>query len=207
MVSAAEVGELLSRELPAGLWSRFGSADLESGLARYLELLLRWNRVVGLTSARTVDEVVRRHVAESLLCAAALPACDALLDLGSGAGFPGIPVQLARPELRVTLAEANGRKAAFLRETVRELGLDTEVFAGRAQTLAPASFGCVCLRAVDPMRQALAAAAALARETICVVGSAALSSAYETALPGWAVEPPTTLAAGRSAVLLFHRAG
>jgi 16S rRNA (guanine527-N7)-methyltransferase len=79
------------------------------------------------------------------------------LDFGSGAGFPGIPIALIRPEISVTLAESQNKKAAFLREAVRTLALNTKVHAARAETL-PAKFDAITLRAVDNMAQAIPAA-------------------------------------------------
>jgi 16S rRNA (guanine527-N7)-methyltransferase len=83
-----------------------------------------------------------------------------LLDVGSGAGFPGIPIALCRPEIAVTLAESQGKKAAFLSEVVRVLGVAAKVHSGRAETLR-AVFDCVTLRAVDKMPQAVKAAGKL----------------------------------------------
>lgn len=158
-MTATEMDALLESTLPAGVWDELRSERLLVSLDRYMELLSKWGRVVSLTSVRSEEDVVRRHFAESLLCGWALGEMDSVLDLGSGAGFPGVPVQLVRPAARVCLAEAHARKAAFLREVVRELDLPTRVFAGRAQELEGETFGCVCLRAVDPMAQALRTAA------------------------------------------------
>lgn len=203
---AADVEGILAEVLPAEVWALHHDRELGQALARYLEVLVRWNRTVNLTSVRTPEEMVRRHVAESLCCAAALPSCGSVLDLGSGAGFPGIPVQLARPELRVTMAESHGKKAAFLHEVVRELGLRAEVFAERAQELPPRSFGCVCLRAVDPMRQALEAATMLADRWICVIGSAARMEEYGAGLQEWElVGMPAAVRGGGSAIFLYGR--
>src|SRR5882757_3963226 len=107
-------------------------------LAAYLDLLVRWNARTNLTAIRQPEEMVRRHFGESLFAAANLgdPSNfpNTLLDLGSGAGFPGIPIALAHPEITVTLAESQNKKAAFLREAVRTLGLkNVEVWAGRAE--------------------------------------------------------------------------
>ena len=135
--------------------------ELISQLSVYLDLLLKWNARTNLTAIREPEEMVRRHFGESLFAGVHLGrrlAVDAaVLDFGSGAGFPGIPMQLLHPELRVTLAESQGKKASFLREAVRTLGLRTEVWAARVDTL-PANrrFGAVTLRAVDHMQQALA---------------------------------------------------
>jgi 16S rRNA (guanine527-N7)-methyltransferase len=88
------------------------------------------------------------------------PLSPALLDLGSGAGFPGLPIQLLHPAWRIALAESQNKKATFLREAIRTLNLPTEVWAARAETLPPTRlFEIITLRAVDNMPQALAAAA------------------------------------------------
>jgi len=120
----------------------------------YLTLLLKWNSRVNLTSIREPSEIIRRHFLESIQCAQALPQIpDAtLLDYGSGAGFPGIPIAICRLEIRATLAESQRKKAAFLRETVRTLGLASEVFDGRVEEMPPdPRFSVVVLRAVDRM--------------------------------------------------------
>lgn len=124
-------------------------------------LILRWNAHVNLTAIRDVEGILVRHFVESIACARALPAGIAtLLDVGSGAGFPGIPIALCRPEIAVTLAESQGKKAAFLSEVVRVLGVAAKVHSGRAETLR-AVFDCVTLRAVDKMPQAVKAAGKL----------------------------------------------
>ena len=83
-----------------------------------------------------------------------------MLDFGSGAGLPGIPIAICRPEIAVTLAESQGKKAAFLQEAIRVLGISAKVHAGRAEAL-DAVFDCVVLRAVDKMPKAVAAAVRL----------------------------------------------
>ena len=129
----------------------------------YLELILRWNARTNLTAVRDPEGIIQRHFLESIACARMLPVGIAtLLDFGSGAGLPGIPIAICRPEIAVTLAESQGKKAAFLREAVRGLELNVAVFAGRAESL-PTQFDCVTLRAVDRMEQAVNAAAALVR--------------------------------------------
>ncbi|HWB33355.1 MAG TPA: 16S rRNA (guanine(527)-N(7))-methyltransferase RsmG [Acidobacteriaceae bacterium] len=148
-------------------------------LAVYLDLILKWNARINLTAIRDPEEIVRRHFGESLFAGLHLEAggsnmepCDSLLDLGSGAGFPGIPIQLLRPELKVTLAESRTRKAAFLREAVRTLGLSTEVWADRAEAMAPEwRFHTVALRAVDDMSSAVAEAARRASRQILILGT------------------------------------
>jgi 16S rRNA (guanine527-N7)-methyltransferase len=133
-----------------------------------LSLLLQWNSRVNLTAIRDQEGILSRHFVESIACARALPAGIAtLLDFGSGAGFPGIPIALCRPEIAVTLAESQGKKAAFLSEAVRTLGLSSKVHSARAETL-DCGFDCVTLRAVDHMPQAVRAAAHLISPAGCL---------------------------------------
>lgn len=143
-LTPARIAALLAEYYPAP------PTVLVGQLSVYLDLLLRWNAKTNLTAIRDPEEIVRRHFGESLFVAAHLPECSTLLDLGSGAGFPGLPIQLARPTLRVTLAESQNKKASFLREAVRALGLTTEVWADRVERM-PATrlFEVVTLRAVD----------------------------------------------------------
>jgi 16S rRNA (guanine527-N7)-methyltransferase len=130
----------------------------------YLDLILRWNARTNLTSVRDVDSILRRHFAESIAGAEALPSdIGTLLDFGSGAGFPGIPIAICCPAIAVTLAESQGKKAAFLRQVVSVLQLNAVVFQGRAETL-NRDFDCVTMRAVDRMGESASQAASLVRE-------------------------------------------
>ncbi|MGA7342594.1 MAG: 16S rRNA (guanine(527)-N(7))-methyltransferase RsmG [Terracidiphilus sp.] len=130
----------------------------------YLSLILRWNARMNLTAIRDEEGIRARHFLESIACARALPAgIGTLVDFGSGAGLPGIPIALCRPEIAVTLAESQGKKAAFLQEAVRVLGISARVHAGRAETLAT-RFDCVTMRAVDRMAAAVAVGAELVAE-------------------------------------------
>jgi 16S rRNA (guanine527-N7)-methyltransferase len=149
------------------LLTEAGLQPLDSELAKrfedYLSLLLRWNARVNLTAIRDEDGILSRHFVESIACARALPAGIAtLLDFGSGAGFPGIPIALCCPEISVTLTESQGKKAAFLQEAVRVLGISAKIHAQRAELLR-AQFDCVVLRAVDRMPHAVEAACRLVR--------------------------------------------
>lgn len=115
-------------------------------LLRYLSLIARWNRVYNLSAIRETGQMLTHHLLDSLavlpfLRARAnggLPSRPSLIDVGSGAGLPGIPLALAWPELTATLAEPVGKKSAFLRQAVAELGLSdrVKVHAARIETLA-----------------------------------------------------------------------
>jgi 16S rRNA (guanine527-N7)-methyltransferase len=129
-------------------------------LENYLALLVKWNARTNLTAVRDPAAIVERHFAESLFAARRIPSgVKTLLDFGSGAGLPGIPIAIARSEIGVTLAESQNKKAAFLREAVRTLGLQAEVWAARVEEMPPERrFDAVTLRAVDKMEEACRAA-------------------------------------------------
>jgi 16S rRNA (guanine527-N7)-methyltransferase len=129
---------------------------------KYLSLFLRWNGRLNLSAIRDEEGILSRHFVECIAAARALPSgISTLLDFGSGAGLPGIPIALCRPEISVTLAESQGKKAAFLQEAVRVLGLtNTSVYVGRAEYTAM-RYECITLRAVDRMRHAVGAASRL----------------------------------------------
>jgi len=133
--------------------------------AAYLTLLQKWNARTNLTAIRDEEGILSRHFLESILCAQSLPkSIQALLDFGSGAGFPGIPIALMRNDLTVTLAESQNKKTAFLREAVRTLDLQAKVHSGRAEELKQ-KFDCITLRAVDNMQKAIPAAIQLLTPT------------------------------------------
>ena len=111
------------------------SAEQVAALEGHYETLLRWNRSLNLTSISGLEEAVERHYCESLFLGAHLPAGSLrIADIGSGAGFPGFPVAVLRPDFSVTLIESHQRKAVFLREATRELP-NVRVFAKRAETV------------------------------------------------------------------------
>lgn len=120
------------------------SETQQAQFAAYLDLLLRWNARMNLTAIRDPEQIVIRHFGESLFAARHLypSRCLAtgdwrLLDIGSGAGFPGLPIKLWAPALQLTLLESNQRKATFLREVARTLQLTgVEVLTMRAETYA-----------------------------------------------------------------------
>jgi 16S rRNA (guanine527-N7)-methyltransferase len=146
-------------------------------ISMYIDILLKWNQRINLTAVRTPEEIVTRHFGESLFAAQQLfPGSRAsaqrdvasdvstVVDVGSGAGFPGLPVKIWAPEIRLTLIESNHKKATFLREVVRALGLkDADVFADRAENFTAASADLVTLRAVERFEEAAPTAAGLVR--------------------------------------------
>ena len=139
----------------------FLQVEQNKELIDYFTLLLRWNSRTNLTAVRAPETILERHFVESIACAQALPpGITTLLDYGSGAGFPGIPIAICRPEIAVTLAESQNKKAAFLHEAIRVTGLSAQVYAGRAETL-DVIFDCVTLRAVEQMDLAVQAATRL----------------------------------------------
>jgi 16S rRNA (guanine527-N7)-methyltransferase len=136
-------------------------ANLGDKFQTYLELLTRWNSQMNLTAIRDEEGILSRHFVECIACARVLPqGVRTLLDFGSGAGFPGIPIALMRPGIAVTLAESQAKKAAFLREVLRILPVPARVFSGRAESIGE-TFDCVTLRAVDRMEGAIKAASGL----------------------------------------------
>lgn len=124
---------------------------------RYLELIAEHNRRARLTAITRVRDAVRLHILDSLLCLrAGIPQGAALIDVGSGAGFPGVPLKIARPDLAVTLLEAASRKAAFLEVVTAALALAAVVVEARAEAAAQdprfrERFDVAVARAVAPL--------------------------------------------------------
>ncbi|HXJ18200.1 MAG TPA: 16S rRNA (guanine(527)-N(7))-methyltransferase RsmG [Candidatus Polarisedimenticolia bacterium] len=99
--------------------------DLCQKIRAYIATLLLWNRRISLTTVTEPLEILRFHFGESFLAASIVPIREGrLADVGSGAGFPGIPLRLLSPSLSLTLIEANSKKCAFLSEIVRDVGID-----------------------------------------------------------------------------------
>lgn len=132
-------------------------------IQQYMGLLMAWNEKINLTAIRDPLEVLNRHFCESMYAAAAVPVENGrLADVGSGAGFPGIPLKILRPDLEVFLIESHMKKATFLAEVIRNIDLrGAKVFFSRyeelGEELAPVDF--VCSRAVGEFAPFLAWAA------------------------------------------------
>jgi 16S rRNA (guanine527-N7)-methyltransferase len=156
------------REGAAALGLPLDAAKM-GALSRYQALLAEWNAKINLTALRDPGAVVVGHFLDSLALVRALPTADlappTLVDVGSGAGFPGVLCALLRPDLRVTLVERIGKKAAFLLALRRELGLTYQVEASDAERLVSSAgdggFGIVVSRAALPLPGWLALGARL----------------------------------------------
>jgi len=146
-------------------------------IQQYMKLLLTWNEKINLTAIRDPIEILYRHFCESMYAAVAVPMENGrLADVGSGAGFPGIPLKIIRPKLQMFLVESNMKKATFLAEVLRNIELpDTRVLVSRYEDLgedvAPLDF--VCSRAVGEFAPFLAWAASeriAAKQVILWIG-------------------------------------
>jgi 16S rRNA (guanine527-N7)-methyltransferase len=139
--------ELLSREFAP--YGRLSESQLDQ-LAAHYTLLERWNARMNLTRIRHLDDVVRLHYCESLFLGTLLPPGPlSIADIGSGAGFPGLPLAVSRPEIRLALVESNQRKAVFLREAAYRLP-NVRIRASRAESVEE-RFDWVVSRAVSPV--------------------------------------------------------
>lgn len=120
------------------LLEEFGVKTAEIDMfSKYLSLLLEWNEKFNLTAITDKDEIEEKHFIDSIELAKYFDLKNkTLLDVGSGAGFPGIPLAIVEPTLKVTLLEATGKRVTFLKEVVKQLGLkNVEVIQGRAEEL------------------------------------------------------------------------
>jgi 16S rRNA (guanine527-N7)-methyltransferase len=202
----ARIAELLrpftgDAELPAEMLEQF---------RLYLDLLLRWNARVNLTAVRDPEQIVTRHFGESLFAARMLDPQAAgpitLADVGSGAGFPGIPIKLWALHLELTLIESHNKKATFLREALRTLKLNhAQVFCGRAEQWGQTA-DLVTLRAVEHFERALPVAEALVRPggKLCLlIGSSQMKSAQELSGEQWTWHDPLPVPQSTGRVLMI----
>src|SRR5580700_6145617 len=127
--------ELIDRTLQE--YGVSANSDIRSGIQKYISLLRRWNERISLTAISDPLQILRFHFGESMFAASAVPIRDGrLADVGSGAGFPGIPLKLLIPTLDLVLIESNTKKASFLFECIRELSLvGAEVVRSRFEDL------------------------------------------------------------------------
>lgn len=108
-------------------------ADTGEKFAEYLRFLSEYNRSVNLTAITEEAEIIDKHFVDSLAAAAYVPEGASVLDMGSGAGFPGVPLKLVRPDIRLTTLDSSGKKCAFLRALRTRLGFEAEVAESRAE--------------------------------------------------------------------------
>mgnify|MGYP003600632583 CR=1 FL=1 len=142
--------DTLRPELAAGLEALGLPAALATPLLAYLALLARWNATYNLTAIRDPRDMVAKHLLDSLAMQPFVRGLRTLADLGTGPGLPGIPLAIATPALQVTLVESNGKKARFLREAVRKLGLaNVDVAESRIEAYRPdTTFDAITARAL-----------------------------------------------------------
>src|SRR6266478_4980276 len=174
---------------------------------RYIAMLLAWNEKVNLTAIHDPLEVLYRHFCESMYAATVVPLQSGrLADVGSGGGFPGLALKVARPELQVFLIESNVKKATFLAEVVRELGLtDTRVLVSQYEELgeevAPLNF--VCSRALGEFDKFLAWAHSdriAANRAILWVGARDIDGIRK--ITGWGWKDPIPIPRSLQRILL-----
>jgi 16S rRNA (guanine527-N7)-methyltransferase len=167
-------------------------------IQQYTRILATWNDKVNLTAIRDPLEILYRHFCESMFGASLLPAGNCrLADVGSGAGFPGIPLKIIRPELQVFLVESNVKKATFLAEVIREIRLsETRVLVSRFEELDEevAPLDVVCSRALGDFSGFLGWAGSPrvgARLALLWLGGRDLDEVRK--LPGWAWAEPVAV--------------
>jgi 16S rRNA (guanine527-N7)-methyltransferase len=211
-MDAARIADLLTPFIGA---DGLSSHQLDQ-VSAYLDRLMRWNARMNLTSVRDAEQIITRHFGESFFAAKQLlgreePSPKSATDIGSGAGFPGLPIKIFAPGLRMRLVESQHRKATFLREVIRDLELeDCEVAAGRAESLAerePGSADLVTLRAVEHFRDVLPIAAQLTSNTGSIgllIGREQASTATTT-LPNFEWNNQVQVPLSLSRVILIGR--
>jgi 16S rRNA (guanine527-N7)-methyltransferase len=177
--------ELLNRQLSP--WISLSDSQMAQ-LYRHYDLLLRWNQRMNLTTVKPGPEMVLRHYCESLFFTAHFPTTDpaiSVMDVGSGPGFPGVPIAILKPQWRVTLVESHQKKAVFLRESARHVANIT-VRAERMESVTDHADWIVS-RAVDPT-EVLASAVRLAPNIGLMLGEEDFSSIQSDSRIAW-VEP------------------
>ena len=220
----------LPKRLRASRNLLFSTPALLQNISTYIDLLLRWNARINLTAVRDPEEMVTRHFGESLFAARHLfpdprvpfpgeapppetasgpqgRSARDLIDLGSGAGFPGLPIKMWAPGIGATLIESNQKRATFLREAIRALRLtDINVFSGRGEDFAEQA-RIVTLRAVERFDAVLPATANLvapAGRIALLVGGAQVERARQL-LPAFAWQHPVSIPLSSNRVLLLGK--
>jgi 16S rRNA (guanine527-N7)-methyltransferase len=130
---------------------------ITSKIVSYLDLLVKWNAKINLTSEKTPSEILHRHIFDSLQYARVISPNDSIIDIGSGAGFPGLPLKIVYPSLALTLVESQRKRCSFLEAVVFNLSLqNTRVVNERAEEILPKPrVNVVILRAVSDINTCL----------------------------------------------------
>ena len=207
--NAARMTPARIRELLVPFLGDHGLSDGQVALvSAHLELLLKWNAKMNLTAVRDPEEVVTRHFGESLFAARHIFPDQAdsgsLVDVGSGAGFPGIPIAIWAANLKVTLIEAQQKKAVFLREVLRTLELENaEVIQDRAEKIQIRA-DVVTLRAVEQFRNVLPPAARLVAKGghLALLIGISQGQLATSVLPAFAWREPVPIPMSRDRILL-----
>jgi 16S rRNA (guanine527-N7)-methyltransferase len=187
------------------------SAAQSERLLDYIDLLVRWNAAYNLTAVRDPAEMVTRHLLDSLAIAH-LVSGKSLVDLGSGAGLPGVPLAILDSERQIKLIDSNGKKARFQREAVRALGLrNVSIEHARAEDV-PGTYDCVVARAFASLSDLLVLGGHLiAPDGFCLAMKGLVEKEEGSALPaGFAIERIVPLhvpglGAARHAVIIRRR--
>ena len=179
-----------------------------AAISKYIDLLLKWNARINLTAIRAPEEIVQRHFGESFFAASHLLAEKSVktaIDLGSGAGFPGVPFALLAPEVEITLIESSQKKSTFLKELIYLLGLkNVKVFSGRAESYSQ-SADLVMLRAVERFEEVVPLALSLVSadgKLVLLIGTSQIELAKSLLTDVQWLEP-LAIPSGHSRVLLF----
>jgi 16S rRNA (guanine527-N7)-methyltransferase len=204
-----EIGKLQIREA-LSLFSISPSDDQIARIREYLLLLLKWNRSVSLTSITDPAEIVVRHFGESMYASKLLPVENCrLVDIGTGAGFPGLALKIACPSIDLVLIESNKKKSAFLSEAVRNLGFkDVEIRPERFEHIRPetvqANF--ITSRAVGEFKQLLRwSMNALVRRGHLIVWVGSEDSTRIASTTGWNWQPAVRIPDSQRRFILIGR--
>ena len=179
-------------------------------ISTYIDLLVKWNARINLTAVRAPEEMVQRHFGESFFAAnhvLSQGTVKKVIDLGSGAGFPGVPFAMMSPQVQVTLIESHQKKAAFLRELIYQLNLkNAKVFADRGENYKQTA-DVVTMRAVESFSKVLPLAIRLAEPEGRVALMIGSSQVREATVSGeqmmWS--EPLPVPGGHSRVLLVGK--
>jgi 16S rRNA (guanine527-N7)-methyltransferase len=199
--------ELLDALRPYGF---VPNEEQSAKIRAYIELLLRWNRSISLTAITDPVEIAGRHFGESIFASKLLPVENCrLVDIGTGAGFPGLALKIAVPSLRLVLVESNKKKCAFLSEAVRLMEFpDVEIRAERFEEIRPENIeaNIITVRAVGEFKEILRwSAAALQRRGHLVLWVGAEDSTKISSNSSWTWQPAVHIPESQRRFILIGR--